>query len=345
MKDPTGKGGIYVLTYADDSNKPVSVERITIDKWPGGLDFHPLGLDIIPGAPGKPSTLFVVNHDRVATSVEKIGIDPETLKAGMQLTSTLPPINLTPYLTPFPVFTRHLYHPMFWAGNSVAALSPTSILVSNDHFFTLRGSSPWKYFMPVLESVLAMPLGNVVHLDFASGELRTSIVAKRIPFANGVALSPDRKEVAIVACSSANVQLYSLEENGGVSLTYKTAVKMPFSADNIDYTHDGRLIVAGHPSFPGLIKFINGKADKAPSWVVEIANRTLTGVTKGEDDKQSPYPITKRAPSHANYSVQTLFVSDGSVYPSSSTGLWDPEAGKLFTTGLYADGILVCTKA
>jgi len=199
--------------------------------------------------------------------------------------------------------------------------------------------------MPMLESVTMMPLGTVIHLDFAMGELRTSTVAKGIPFANGVALSPDRKEVAIVACSSANVHLYSLEENGGVSLKYKTAVKMPFSADNIDYTHDGRLIVAGHPYFPGLVKFSKGEADKAPSWVVEIANRTLTGVTKGEDDKQSPYPITKRAPSHKDYSVQTLFMSDGSVYPSSSTGLWDLEAGRLFTTGLYADGILVCTKA
>jgi len=90
MRNPTGKGGIYVLTYADDPKKPVSVERITVDKWPEGLDFHPLGLDIIPGPPGKPSTLFVVNHDRVATAVEKIKIDPVTLRAGKQPTSTLP---------------------------------------------------------------------------------------------------------------------------------------------------------------------------------------------------------------------------------------------------------------
>jgi hypothetical protein len=234
---------------------------------------------------------------------------------------------------------------MLWAANSVAALSPTSFLVSNDHFFTRRGLPPWNLFMPIVESVTMMPLGTVIHLDFATGELHTSIAAMGIPFANGVALSPDRKEVAIVACSSAYVQLYSLEEKGGVRLRYKTAVKMPFSPDNIDYTHDGRLIVAGHPYFPGLVKFSEGKADKAPSWVVEIANRTVTGVAKGEDDKQSPYPITKRAPSHADYSVQTIFMSDGSVFPSSSTGLWDLEAGKLFTTGLYADGISVCTKA
>jgi hypothetical protein len=205
--------------------------------------------------------------------------------------------------------------------------------------------SPWKHFLPMAESVTMVPLGTVVHLDFTTGELRSSTVAKGIPFANGVALSPDRKEVAVVACSSAYVQLYSLEEKESVSLTFKTAVKMPFSADNIDYTHDGRLIVAGHPNFPALIKFSKGRADEAPSWVVEIANRTLTGVDKGEDDKHSPYPITRRAPSHPDYSVQTVFMSDGSVFPSSSTGLWDPEAGKLFTTGLYADGILVCTKA
>ena len=93
MKETTGKGGIYVLTYADDPKKPVLVERITVDRWPEDLDFHPLGLDIIPGAPGKPSTLFVINHDRVATAVEKINIDPKTLKAGKQPISTLP--NLT----------------------------------------------------------------------------------------------------------------------------------------------------------------------------------------------------------------------------------------------------------
>ena len=234
---------------------------------------------------------------------------------------------------------------MLWAGNSIAALSPTSILVSNDHFFTRRGPSPWKHFAPMVESVLMLPTGTVVHLEFATGELRASTVAKGIPFANGLALSPDRKEVAVAACSSASVRLYSLEENGGVSLKYKTAVQVPFSADNLDYTHDGRLIVAGHPHFPGLVNFSKGEADKAPSWVVEIANRTSTGVTKGEDDKQSPYPITKRTSSHADYSVQTMFMSDGSLFSSSSTGLWDPEAGKLFATGLYADGILVCTKA
>jgi len=96
MKDPTGKGGIYVLTYADDPKKPVFVERITVEKWPEELDFHPLGLDIIPGVPGEPSTLFVVNHDRVATAVEKIEIDPETLRAGKRSASTLPRSNLTP---------------------------------------------------------------------------------------------------------------------------------------------------------------------------------------------------------------------------------------------------------
>jgi hypothetical protein len=349
MKDPSGKGGIYVLTYADDPKKPVYTERITVENWPEKLDFHPLGLDIITGTPGEPSTLFVVNHDRIATAVEKIEIDPKTLKAGKRSMSRSnfhgwlsPHLTLT---TLYPVFRQHLHHRMFWAANSVAALSSTSILVSNDHFFTRRGLAPLSFFMPLVESMMMLPLGTVIHLDFATGELRTSIAAWGIPFANGVALSPDRKEVAVVACSSAYVQLYSLEEKGGVSLRYKTAVKMPFSPDNVDYTHDGRLMVAGHPYFPGLTKFSKGKADKAPSWVVEIANRTVTGVAEGEDDKQSPYPVTKRAPSHAEYSVQTVFMSDGNVFSSSTTGLWDPQAGKLFTTGLYADGISVCTKA
>jgi hypothetical protein len=96
MKDSTGKGGIYVLTYADDPKNPVSVERITVDNWPYDLDFHPLGLDIIPGPPGKPSTLFVVNHARVATAVEKIRIDPATLRAGKQPVSTPTPIQSHP---------------------------------------------------------------------------------------------------------------------------------------------------------------------------------------------------------------------------------------------------------
>ena len=96
MKEPSGKGGIYVLTYADDPKKPLSVERVTIDQWPGDLDFHPLGLDVIPGNTGEPSTIFVVNHDRVATSVEKIEIDPKTLRAGTRSISAHPRSNLTP---------------------------------------------------------------------------------------------------------------------------------------------------------------------------------------------------------------------------------------------------------
>ena len=85
-----------MLTYVHDPGEPVSVERITVEKWPEELDFHPLGLDIIPGAPGEPSILFVVNHDRVATAVEKIEIDPKTLRAGRQPTSTLTPIQSRP---------------------------------------------------------------------------------------------------------------------------------------------------------------------------------------------------------------------------------------------------------
>jgi hypothetical protein len=97
MKDPSGKGGLYVLTYADDPKEPVSVERITVDEWPEGPRLPPTRLGYHPWyATGEPSTLFVVNHDRVATAVEKIEIDPKTLRAGKRLTSTPPRSNLTP---------------------------------------------------------------------------------------------------------------------------------------------------------------------------------------------------------------------------------------------------------
>lgn len=256
------------------------------------------------------------------------------------------PVDVSLFLTRvLVVHKKHLYHPMLWAANSVVALSKTSFLASNDHFFTRRGLPPFKFFMPMVESLTFLPLGTVIHLDFKSGELRTSLAAMGIPFANGLAISPDRKEVAVVATSSAYVQLYSLEEQGGVYLKYKTGIKMPFSPDNVDYTHDGKLIVAGHPHFPSLIKLSEGKSEISPSWVVEIANRTVTGVGKGKDDGKSPYAVTRRAPSHPDYSVRTIYMSDGSMFPSSATGLWDSQEGKFFSVGLYAEHVLVCTRA
>ncbi|KAJ8516594.1 hypothetical protein ONZ45_g6123 [Pleurotus djamor] len=335
LRDPDPRGSLWLYTSTEENPKP---RRITFENYPEGHDFHPLGLEISHSLSGEPSNLFVVNHARKRTTIEQFTVNPNT------------PTTAT--------YIRTLSSPYFVSPNSVALTSPTSFYVTNDHFFTRRLPFFLGNILPIIESVLALPLSWVAHIELLpnpndpSGEpiFSHTPVAYGIPFANGIAMSPDGSTVAVSATSSGLVYFYSRNQTDN-SLKHTDTVPVPFTPDNLQYDESGVLIVTGHPHFPSLIKVAADKPGAvAPSWVVSITPR-VGGKLKSKSifapnqayDTQAPISASLKAPAMLNHEVITLFQSNGTGFSTSATGLRDTHTGDLYVSGLYAkQGVIVC---
>ncbi|KAF8807039.1 arylesterase [Phlegmacium glaucopus] len=354
LRDPNPHGALWLYVPSLPQNKPrilsSSVEtnkahRITMKNYPPNHDFHPLGIEIWPSHAGNSSNLYVVNHARERTVIEQFLMDPSH------------PTEI--------VHVRTISHPYFLSPNGLALTSPDSFYVSNDHLMTRR----WPvvgHVLPIIESLLALPLGYVSHVTLyppsATPGGSADAIAKHtfaklfIPFPNGVAISASGTEVAVVSTSLSEVCFYERNPATNELTRRKHAVTVPFSPDNIHYTpsltNKGQedVIVAGHPNFPDLITVAANKTGASSgSWVVAI-------VPKDEIDAKSEAKFDQEAPVSAsskilrdgnNWTMKTLFQSDGveekGGFGGSTTGLRDPHSGALYVPGLYArGGLLVC---
>ncbi|KAJ6494792.1 hypothetical protein C8R47DRAFT_1117214 [Mycena vitilis] len=295
LHNPKPHGALWLLSGGEDGVP----QRITLNNYPANHDFHPLGIAISPSHGNAPSNLFAVNHAREKTVIEQFTIS-----------------NASPGVA---THVRTISSPYFVSPNSITLTSPLSFYVSNDHLLTRRGTLG--NILPLLETVLALPLSWVAHVTLSPDPASSTPILEHkfsalfIPFANGVSVSPCGSQVAVASTSLSQVHFYS-RDPASDALTHTHTVPVPFLADNLEFDSMGTLIVAGHPDFLALLKV---KADpgnvvSSPSWVVAI---------------------------NPTRDVETLFQSDGSVFSSSSTGLRDP-AGTLYVTGLYEPGVLVC---
>lgn len=329
LRDPKPKGAIWV--YDIDTQTPAHVPLLD---FPYESDFHPLGIDVLPAKGDEPAHLFVVNHGRNSTTVEQFKLSEPTT-----------------YFRAHAEYVRTWTHPSaFHSANAIIPLTPTEFYVTNDHAMTRRLPDPWGKFVPLLETVLALPGGWVDHVELVARSSPTgpyldyivTRVASRIPFANGIALSPSGKEVAVVSTTSGEVWLYDRNVTSN-ELAYREKVFVPISPDNIHYDEKkGSLIVAGHAHFPSFVKVVEKQTTTAPSWVLEIEKKQPGEV--GKDD-EAPYSAAKRSiyRQSENYSVKTLYQSNGEHYGMSTTGYRHDD--DLFVVGLYVDGVLQCTQA
>ncbi|KAF8317476.1 hypothetical protein DL93DRAFT_574248 [Clavulina sp. PMI_390] len=346
LRDPTPRGVLWIYDFGNKYHP--APHPLPLEGFPHDASFHPLGIDVLGATPEEPAHLFVVNHGKAFSTVEQFKLvdDPRTPKA---------------------IYVRTWAHPSSLnAPNSIVPLSPTAFYVTNDHYFTRRLPSPWGKFVPLIETLFAVPLGWVdlvewnedaglaVALEDASDrkspQIRTRRIVSGIPFANGISMSHDGREVAIVSTTQSAAQFYDRDPSSN-ELKYRDAVLVPFNADNIAYDEsEGRhgdigrtVIVAGHPHFATLVKMAAGKTSVSPSWVLEIAPKSseIANDVHVDEDGKAPYPVYRRVGKAKNYSIRTLYQSSGEHFPSSTHGV--RYGDNFFVTGLYGDGILHCS--
>ncbi|KAF5377335.1 hypothetical protein D9757_008028 [Collybiopsis confluens] len=249
LLNPTPRGSLW--TYSPSSGRTT---RLTLENFPESHTFHPLGVETYPSHSGNASYMYVVNHAAHKTVIEQFLVSPSSSTAK---------------------HIRTLSHLLFVSPNALALTSPTSFYVTNDHVFTRRlpyiGS-----VIPLLETVFGIPLSFAAHVTVDSDELSEnpvlahSLAAPFIAFANGISISPSGLQVAIASTSIGAVYFYDRNVTTN-TLKFTSNVLVPFTPDNINYDHDGNLVVTGHPHFPSLIKTAKNTTKLAPSWVVSIS--------------------------------------------------------------------------
>jgi len=335
LGNPEGHGSLWLYEPGTEKGNPAhgKVQRLQLEGYPAGHDFHPLGLEITSSHAGNASNLYVINHARARTVIEQF--------------------TLSPAMPNIATHVRTISSPYFIAPNSLALTSPDSFYVTNDHLMTRR--------LPIVggtlaqvESILALPLGFVSHITLAPPSPNSKsesiapvhqFVAPFIPFANGVAVSPAGTHVAIASTTMSQVYIYARDMITN-ALSLVQSIPTPFLPDNVLYTHDGSaLIVGGHPNFPDLVAVAKNMTGAfAPSWVASISiPKNKVDAPPSEFDVQAPVSAMGMVPPVPGYELKTLFQSDGSGFLGSSTGLVDPVTGALYISGLYAkEGLLVC---
>ncbi|KAH9058355.1 hypothetical protein EDB87DRAFT_1675355 [Lactarius vividus] len=313
LHDPNPRGALWFYDMGTDGAEP---RRIALDGYPEGHDFHPLGLDVYPSQPY--SNLFVVNHARNGSTIEQFTLSwnaPDRAR-----------------------WVRTLSGPDLVAPNSIALTSPTSFYLTHDHRFTRRLPGVLGKTLPLAESILALPLGWTTHVNAEDPEVEAThtTVAPYVPFANGVAISPDGTQVAVASTTLCEIRFYARDpRTQALSLGART---------NLVFDARGALIVAGHPHFQSLVGVAENRTGvNAPSWVVSITPESGAEHEKGATwEAGVPVPASRKVPQVPGYELRTLYQSDGSAFSSSSTGLRDAETGVLYIVGLYEEGLMVC---
>lgn len=296
---------------------PVRPLPVTLENYPEGHDFHPLGIKIYPSYGGNASNVYVVNHARQRTFIEHFTISPSAPTVAK--------------------YVRTLSSPYFVSPNALALTSPDSFYVTNDHLLTRRIPVVGN-FVALVETILGLPLSWTAHVtldpDHASpSPIQSHIfVAPFIPFSNGISISSSGERVAIASTSLSQINFYARNATSN-ALTFEQSVMVPFVPDNVDFDDNDALIVGGHPHFPTLVKVVKGKVPYAPSWVMSLS---LGETTSGNAfDSEAPVSASSLIPGSSKAELRTLFQSNGAFLSSSSTGLRDTESGNLYVIGLY----------
>lgn len=325
LRNPEPRAYLWLVDTVDNS-----LQRIELDGYPEGHNFHPLGIEVTPSQDGAPSILYVVNHAREETTIEHFTISPDTPTQAL--------------------WQRTISSPWFVSPNALAITNETSFYVSNDHLMTRRLPFPLAPTLPLIESIAGLPLSWLAHVTVnPDGTITHEVAALGVAFANGVAISPDGTTLALASTSIGQVYFYDRNTTTN-ALKYREAVSLPFFNDNIMFDEEGALIVTGHPHFPSLVGVAANKTDaRAPSWAVSltpISNTTHFAKSAHAADRKydlrAPLSVSEVVPASKGWEVETLFQSDGSVFGTSCTSLRDSRTGSLYMVGLYEEGLMIC---
>lgn len=248
------RGAIHLF----DLNDPLA-ETAWRDRT-GGVpaDFRPLGLSYYED--GETRRLFVVNE--AGPSIELYEVEEDGDLAHLETFAE-----------------RRILSP-----NSVAAAGPRSFYVSND----LRPgrNSPLAGF----HFLMAADLGEIFYVNGP----QWSVVADKLRFANGLALSPDGEKLYAAESAAKTVKVFERNSANG-KLTLAQTIPLDASPDNLTFDGQGALWIAALPK-PLLLPRLKRNAEAtAPSEVLRVGpDGAVSTVYRDGGEQQSAATVAAR---------------------------------------------------
>ncbi|KAI0160614.1 putative paraoxonase [Xylariaceae sp. FL1272] len=298
--EPVANADLYLYDYS----KVDELLHLKFVNFKHQTNFHTLGMAYDEHT----STLFVANHrrnDHAAIEMFKLDLDHRTA-----------------------THLGSIQHRLIHGPNSIALINDHELMVTNNNHFLFKDH----WLLNRIETYLALPLGSVVHVDFAAllKDPHASVDAKviaRLPFANGIEMV-NETEFAVASSSLGSVHMFDLTTSKELS-----RFTLPFHPDNLSKSSDGALFIAGHPHMPTLAAFTKSRhICNDPNELSKADTRTQ------EACKTSSAPSWAVKWTEAG-GVEHLYASI--EYPSSATVVFDATNRKGVIAGLYAKGILV----
>ncbi|KAJ3044309.1 hypothetical protein HDV00_002629 [Rhizophlyctis rosea] len=288
--------------YAYNIEQTAKLVQLSISNYPSSSDLVLHGLNILP-SPDDPTKLyiFLINHRRQGSTIELFThtINSNTIK-----------------------HQQTYSHPLLVSPNSIAPLSPTSFLVTND-FGNPTG------IMRQVALLLKRPGGNVQFHSFDK-EVNPKIVARDIVYPNGIAYSSALSTVYVCATTTPEVQVYSYDADYN-RLRLKERIALPSTCDNLHIDpSSGHIYTAGVVNPLAWIRMVAMKDISLRSTVAARALRIVNNT--GEDVFYG-----------RKYKVEPLFVSDGKFVGGGwGVAAPDEQRSTVLIAGPLADGVAVC---
>ncbi|HUP23486.1 MAG TPA: SMP-30/gluconolactonase/LRE family protein [Thermoanaerobaculia bacterium] len=227
------RGALYA--YSLDPGAGDRLVDLTAD-LPGEL--RPHGISLLARESGG-GTLFVVNHTTSGDAVDVFAWQPN--EAG----GTLEPL-------------RSVRDPLLVSVNDVAAVDDVRFYATNDHGSASRRRQ-------ALDDYLRLSRANVVYWDGSSAR----VVASRIAYANGIALSQNGEELYVAATTKGEILVYDRDLESG-DLELRKAIATGTGVDNLTVDMHGDLWIGAHPHLFSFLRHAGDPSRRSPSEVVWV---------------------------------------------------------------------------
>lgn len=320
--------------------------RLTIEEFPAGRDFHPLGLGI--------------------TREHHLGCD---LLAVANMASP-PGIEIIHLHGDSARWVRTISHDHVTTPNAVVVLSERQVLVTNSFLFPARTHPK----LNKLETLLGLPFGRVylltaedrkavetdgVHEIVPGDGVEAHVVSEGLALANGLALSEDGRVLVAAASVGQEVQIYDIDPpavqsasnadgrriparvhlTSAADIKYRETLPVGFTVDNLRFVSGGHganytFLAAGHPSAFAYLATAAAKGEGKLSGSA-VVKFTVDG-KKERDTAQQARAEVNRLFTRVDKRVQSVLQDSGETIGTSSTAV---SLGKDADGG---DGLIVC---
>ncbi|KAM0206830.1 hypothetical protein ACHAQI_008055 [Fusarium lateritium] len=321
------RGSIHVI-----DPKTFTSKRLEFENFSGPFITH--GIDVISDPESQESVyVFAINHvphpdylQRVVDGKSHDKYDGNKAASQVDIFHHLIGSSTVRYV-------RSISHPLIQTPNDIAAVSPTSFYVTNDHYYRegfLRQIED-VYYGGKWSTTIFVQIKDMKAKDSTAG-IEASVALTGLHNNNGLGHGKTSNEIAIGSASSGDIHIASIQANQ--TLKVLETIGLDGCVDNPSYFSDSFASVNGDSS-----GFISAGLSKGLD----------LGKSIGVADGAEPVMIWLVKPKDGKWEKKLLFEDDGKRLRSAAAAVLigiDPalEGGKkkgwLFATGFYSRSVV-----